>query len=114
MSTKRNQVAFDSTEAPKPRQLVEPQVLGIRSPDRNDVICGRGGESNNHVGNTKWRQLVSANKKLYISLPKREKMLVAMRIVREVRNLSPPGRFLQKNDETGLWDEIGDSRAKDK
>ena len=90
------------------------QFTDIINPQPNDIICGRGGKSNNHVGNTKWRKLVQENKELYISLPKREKMMVAIKIVKKIRNLIPLGRFLQKNEKTGKWDEIGDIRARDK
>ena len=31
-----------------------------------------------------------------------------------VRNLDPPGRFLEKNPEDGLWYDIGDKKASEK
>lgn len=86
----------------------------IVKPTNHDVLCGRGGGTNNHVGNNHWRTLVSFNKRLYISLPKRQKMKVAQSIVRAVRCQIPPGRFLQKDPETGLWFDIGDQKAQDK
>jgi len=77
-------------------------------------VCGRGGGSNNHPGNEAFRVLVNEVKLPYVNCPKREKPLIARRVVEAVRNQSPPGRFLQKNGKTGLWDDIGDGRAREK
>jgi hypothetical protein len=43
-----------------------------------------------------------------------EKQYAAAKIVAIVRSMSPPGRFLMKNKETGLWEEIGDDKAREK
>jgi hypothetical protein len=77
-------------------------------------VCGRGGGSNNHPGNEAFRLLVNEVKLPYVNCPKREKPLIARRIVEAVRNQSPPGRFLQKDGETGFWNDIGDGRAREK
>jgi hypothetical protein len=82
----------------------------IVTPLPSDVLCGRGGGTNHHPGNSNWRSLVSANKRLYLTLPKRQKGLVAKSIVHAVRSQNPPGRFLQR-DEHGLWYDIGDDKA---
>ena len=37
-----------------------------------------------------------------------------MEVVRIWRGLSPPGRFLGKDEETGLWSDIGDEDARNK
>lgn len=78
------------------------------------TVCGRGGGSNNHPGNEAFRVLVNDVKLIYVNCPKREKPLIARRVVEAVRNQSPPGRFLQKENETGLWNDIGDGRAREK
>jgi hypothetical protein len=57
--------------------------------------------------------LVAANKELYVSLPKKQKMLLAQSIVNAVRSQAPSGRFLQKNA-GGLWDDVGQKRAQEK
>mmetsp|Transcript_15706 Transcript_15706/g.23094 ORF Transcript_15706/g.23094 Transcript_15706/m.23094 type:complete len:658 (-) Transcript_15706:294-2267(-) len=88
-------------------------LANIENLHHHDVLCGRGGGTNNHVGNGHWRTLVQANKRLYISLPKRQKMFVAQSIVRAVRAQTPPGRFLQK-DKSGKWYDIGDQKAQEK
>jgi hypothetical protein len=58
--------------------------------------------------------LVAANKQLYITLPKRQKMLLSRSIVNAVRSQNPPGRFLQKDNKTNLWFDVGDQRAQEK
>mmetsp|Transcript_9610 Transcript_9610/g.14438 ORF Transcript_9610/g.14438 Transcript_9610/m.14438 type:complete len:104 (+) Transcript_9610:372-683(+) len=35
---------------------------GIVTPHPHDVLCGRGGATNNHVGNANYRKLVNHNK----------------------------------------------------
>eukprot|EP00536_Pseudo-nitzschia_multiseries_P011179 jgi/Psemu1/297794/fgenesh1_pm.367_\ len=86
----------------------------IPQPHDHDVLCGRGGGTNNHIGNSHWRMLVAANKQLYITLPKRQKMLLSRSIVNAVRSQTPPGRFLQKDTNTKLWFDVGDQRAQEK
>eukprot|EP00584_Thalassiosira_punctigera_P008013 CAMPEP_0172539210 /NCGR_PEP_ID=MMETSP1067-20121228/10463_1 /TAXON_ID=265564 ORGANISM="Thalassiosira punctigera, Strain Tpunct2005C2" /NCGR_SAMPLE_ID=MMETSP1067 /ASSEMBLY_ACC=CAM_ASM_000444 /LENGTH=541 /DNA_ID=CAMNT_0013324859 /DNA_START=103 /DNA_END=1728 /DNA_ORIENTATION=+ len=89
-------------------------LQGIVTPHPNDVLCGRGGGSNNHPGNESFRELVNEVKFPYVNCPKREKPLIARRIVEAVRNQTPPGRFLSKDSKTGLWNDIGDGKAREK
>src|SRR6476660_1978228 len=86
----------------------------IESPHSHDVLCGRGGGSNSHVGNMHWRMLVAANKELYVTLPKKQKLLLSMSIVNAVRSQTPPGRFLQKDAKSELYFDVGDQRAQEK
>lgn len=87
---------------------------GVKRPHAHDVMCGRGGGTNNHAGNQHWRSLVTSNKRLYLSLPKRRKMQVAKSIVQAIRMQNPPGRFLQKDSKTKMWYDIGDETAQHK
>ena len=80
----------------------------------HDVLCGRGGGTNNHNGNEKFRELVTHQKVLYLHSSKRDKPFVSRGIVRAVRAQNPPGRFLQKDEKTGLWYDIGDQKAREK
>jgi hypothetical protein len=41
-----------------------------------DVLCGRGGGSNNHPGNEAFRELVNEVKLPYVNCPKREKVRI--------------------------------------
>jgi len=90
------------------------QLTGISQPHPHDVLCGRGGSTNRHVGNANFRDLVNSNKALYVTLTKRQKMMVARSIVQAIRSQDPAGRFLQKDAVTGLWFDIGRPRALEK
>ena len=84
-------------------------------PHDNDILCGRGGDINIHPGNIKFRKLVTTNKRVYLtSRFKREKRLIAERIVKDIKRQSPPGRFLTRNVKDGPWREITDVKARDK
>lgn len=76
--------------------------------------CGRGGATNAHTGNLNFRSLVAANKEVYVTLTKKQKMLMARAIVDTVRRQEPPGRFLQKDGVTGTWFDIGLPRSLEK
>mmetsp|Transcript_15671 Transcript_15671/g.27226 ORF Transcript_15671/g.27226 Transcript_15671/m.27226 type:complete len:677 (+) Transcript_15671:229-2259(+) len=86
----------------------------IQKPHSNDVLCGRGGSSNRHQGNIHFRELVAANKKIYVGLTKKQKMMVARKIVDAVHSTNPPGRFLAKDLDTGLFYDIGLPRSLEK
>jgi hypothetical protein len=82
-------------------------------PNQNDVLCGRGGLTNNHPGNVFFRKLVRIKQESYLMASKREKTGVAREIVDLIRSLDPPGRFLKK-DPNNAWVEIGDRKAREK
>ena len=86
---------------------------GIKTPNRTDVLCGRGGNINTHPGNGTFRTLVEKNKRLYLtSRFKREKRVIAEGILQEIKRQNPPGRFLAKQDD--VWVEISHEKARDK
>ena len=58
--------------------------------------------------------LVATNKELYVTLPKKQKMMLSQSIVNAVRSQIPPGRFLQKDVQNDLWYDVGDKRAQEK
>lgn len=91
------------------------EAKGVSDPHDNDVLCGRGGSINTHPGNELFRKYVERHKRVYLTARfKREKRLIANSIVKEIRSLDPPGRFLARNSKTGLWHDIGDEKARDK
>jgi hypothetical protein len=51
---------------------------------------------------------------MYVTSTKRQKMAISRSIVEAVRSLDPPGRFLDKDPETGLWHDIGHKKAVEK
>lgn len=84
----------------------------ISDPNKHDVLCGRGGNTFKHYGNSTYRELVNLNKKLYLSVKKKEKCRIAQAIVEAIRYRQVPnGRFLEKEAGTGLWNDIGDEKA---
>lgn len=75
-------------------------------------MCGRGGETNHHAGNIRYRQLVKICQPAYIAAKRREKPKIAQRIVRAVRLLG--GRFLKKVPEDNCWTDVGNVKAREK
>lgn len=97
------------------KRKVEADPMATFEPHENDVLCGRGGSINNHAGNENYRILVTQKKRVYLTARfKREKRLIAASIVQSIRSLNPSGRFLQRNAKTGVWHDIGDTKARDK
>lgn len=94
-------------------------IRRIRTPNPQDVLSGRGGGINSHKGNKVFRQWVSQRKEEYnLAQNKKEKIAVAMQVVRQVQQQVPvPGRFLQR-DPTAVggsggqwWVEIDEAKA---
>lgn len=75
-----------------------------------DVLFGRGGLTNHHIGNLRYRDVIELHRQDYINSPKTEKPNVARRIVKALRTGPNPGRFLKK-DANGKWHEVNDQEA---
>jgi len=86
----------------------------IRDPHSNDVLYGRGGGTNHHPGNKRYRKIVEGRKVDYVNSKRLDKPLVALEIIKEWRAQVPPGRFLKIDDDTGLWHDVGDRKAREK
>jgi hypothetical protein len=78
----------------------------------NDVLCGRGGATNNHVGNKNFRTIVAEYQKEYLEAKKKEKAVIARRIVARVKE--DGGRFLKRDDSTSMWVEVPVKKAVEK
>ena len=66
----------------------------------HDVLMGRGGGTNNYIGNVKFRKLVQQHKLRYLACPKVDKPKVAKEVVYIWRHQqNPPGRFLARKEE---------------
>jgi len=85
---------------------------GITSFSEHDVLSGRGGATNVHSGNRYFRSLVNAHRDKYLRSKKNDKPSISRSIVNMVRRKN--GRFLKKDDKSGLWFEIGDDLAREK
>jgi hypothetical protein len=86
----------------------------VAHPQDHDVICGRGNATNNHPGNQWYLNRVKEQKTVYDAASKGEKSTIARGVVQLVRTRDPPGRFLNQEEETGKWLDIGDEKAVDK
>ena len=91
---------------------IPPSKEGIKFYSRNDVLCGRGGGTNVHPGNRRFRDLINANRRAYLKARKNDKPAISRSIVRTIREMN--GRFLKKDEKQGLWFEIGDDGAREK
>jgi hypothetical protein len=92
-------------DVPKPDEV----IIQVQ---RYDVLLGRGGETNHHVGNIQYRQLVKACQPAYLEAKRRDKPRIAAAIVRVVRAHS--GRFLKKHANDNSWRDVGSTRAREK
>lgn len=88
--------------AEKPRRF--------RTPHPHDVLSGRGGGINAHVGNIAFRDWVKERRNAYtLAESKQQKARVAQEVIDIVYSQNPPGRFLQKctsskgDDADGEW-----------
>ena len=72
-------------------------TLGISTPNKNDVLIGRGGGTNKHPGNFQYRRFIDAQKQEYSKSNQSQKFRFSDRVVQLIRDSNPPGRFLKKN-----------------
>jgi hypothetical protein len=91
-------------------------VKRIRNPHPHDVLSGRGGGINSHIGNKTFREWVRERKEPYnLAGSKAEKARVANEVIELVQALDPPGRFLQRDSSStagvSWWVEVDDIRA---
>lgn len=82
---------------------------GIEVNDR-DVLMGRGGVTNSHLGNKNYRTQVRRRQREYLAAPKLKKAGVAQLIIEEI--YSDGGRFL--TEKQGKWIEISKDKAREK
>jgi len=121
----------ESSDSPEELNLTETNMVNgedwnhITKPGTHDVLLGRGGGTNNHAGNIKFRKLVNEHKMRYLACSKVDKPKVARQVVALWRKLDPPGRFLARQDESkrgpgsvksqdNVWYEVGDKKAREK
>jgi hypothetical protein len=72
------------------------------------------GGTNHHPGNKRYRKMVEDRKLSYVNCKRLDKPLVALDIIRTWRSQDPPGRFLKVDEKTGLWNDVGDKKAREK
>jgi len=108
-----SQVDFDVLEPPlTPVTQPSEELLHIPSLNKYDVLLGRGGGTNNQIGNINFRSLVRDFQPIYLTLKRKNKPLMARSLVLIVRFQG--GRFLRKGDKTDEYYEVGDEKAEAK
>ena len=108
---KKQKTDDDKEEKPEPPP-VAPSKEGTTVFNDHDVLSGRGGGTNVHPGNRNFRDLINLHRRAYLKARKNDKPAISRAIVRSVRENN--GRFLKKDEKTGLWYEIGDDAAREK
>ena len=102
--------------AKRPRRKSAPAAISLNDAKSelgtNDVVMGRGGLSNNHVGNQTFLKLTKSLKPEYARLPKEEKTDVSRRLLKMVQGRG--GKFLAKDAASGLFYEVDDKIARRK
>lgn len=100
------------------------QGIGI-----HDVLLGRGGVTNNHEGNKRYRTMVAQHQAEYLAAKKNDKILIARKIVAAVH--ANGGRFLKQctstealtaqqqnphsaSTDSSQWIEVSEKRATEK
>lgn len=91
---------------------IPPATEGISTYGENDVLSGRGGGTNVHPGNRNFRDLINLHRRAYLKARKNDKPAISRAIVRAIRESN--GKFLKKDEKSGLWYEIGDDAAREK
>jgi hypothetical protein len=114
-----------SSSSSDPPDTSNTQWNSITKLGMHDVLLGRGGGTNNHEGNVLFRKLVNEHKMRYLACSKVDKPKVAREVVQRWRKMNPPGRFLNRKDESkrgpgsvkdadNVWFEVGDKKAREK
>ncbi|ACI65611.1 predicted protein [Phaeodactylum tricornutum CCAP 1055/1] len=99
----------DNEDGPAP---VVASKEGINFFHDADVLSGRGGGTNVHPGNRNFRDMINLHRRAYLKARKNDKPAISRAIVRSIRESK--GKFLKKDEKTGLWFEIGDDAAREK
>ena len=95
-----------------PKAEHEEAVYGGSSPDRMDVILGRGRGNANHPGNKRFHAIVDAHREMYhTSLSRTEKTRIADEIVGLVKQES---RFVKWSASQQTWVEVNTDLARAK
>lgn len=70
-------------------------------PSNDDVLMGRGGRNNQHVGNERLRDMARAKAAQYKAADKKEKSDISLKLVRQVN--ANGGRFLKRDPVSMQW-----------
>lgn len=117
---KHNLMDFPSLTSKQKPQQTKPrtsekklfvEAKGIQ-PHKNDILLGRGGKNNMHVGNEKLRELARKVADQYHRSSKKEKSYLSRSLVQKVLEMDPPGRFLRRHPKQNFWEDKSDDEDK--
>jgi hypothetical protein len=80
--------------------------------NRYDVLLGRGGLTNSHVGNKHFRAVVAEYQPTYLVAKKKDKKEIAKEIVARIH--ASGGRFLKRTADSEVWSEVTEKKALEK
>lgn len=80
----------------------------VQPPQKDDIICRRGGNSHLHYGNRRFRRLVWRYQRRYRRCPSKAHVTVLTVLI--LRQCA--GRFLKYKKETGTWLKLSDNDAR--
>ena len=81
-------------------------------PSHNDVFKGRGKGISSHPGNIQCRNIINGIREQYaFATSLIEKEICAKRVLNEIQQMDPPGRFLSHDKNTNEWVEISENAA---
>lgn len=104
-SAARNEGATGATLPDGPARV-------FSEPRKDDVLCGRGGRSNHHAGNKRYRGEVKNLKVWYKSSAKTQKTDLSQCLVNYVQSYG--GRFLKQDKTTKKWYVVTNNEARKK
>ncbi|CAB9512690.1 Nitrilase family, member 2 [Seminavis robusta] len=102
------------TQMAQPQRTHSTSSVAPITPTENDVLMGRGGKNNLHIGNEKLRAMARAKVSVYANADKKDKSNMSLSLVAEVHALSPAGRFLKRDPATLTWHIVPDELAREK
>jgi hypothetical protein len=103
--------SMTSTRIPQARQprSISPHAV---EPTDNDILFGRGGSTNTHPGNIRFREVALEVRPLYSQLTRAEKHEFSIVLLERMKNENR--RFLEKSPSDRLWHEVDDEGARKK
>jgi hypothetical protein len=91
---------------------MRPLGPNFTGPGPYDVVCARGSEARNHVGNRRFRDLIKSHIDRYSqAATKIEKSSIVSAVIDAIRRDSPGGGFVKEID--GKFFEVGDHAARE-
>jgi hypothetical protein len=80
--------------------------------DENDVLCGRGNDCFNHIGNVRFREIISLTFPQYIAAQNKfEKSQILNQVVHYIRSTSNGAGFVSKDLDTNRYYRVNDKHA---